>query len=509
MTSEHGVIDSEQMNITPDAGLLWRGIGGHFNNYMQIICEFIDNSVANLEDGNFPINMIHIVVKEEENHIFTSIEDTGTGIPREELERCITIGETPTGNNLRNEHGFGLKHALAATNPDNDSWGIFTKCTSDTEAGHYRRVLAPYVYEISQQTVDSRLTPWPGEENYANFSGTLVQFTSSIEMWNTVSSRPTRFSTLVDRLIERIGYIYSTIITENRAQIRISSTPIRGDILSHVPIPAISPYWVESYTPEPDSITVDLGAGDIELEYHFGKIREVQNHNECYRTNVQQQGAEIRLNGRLIAEKLFKEIWNKEPNPAYNHFRAIIDIKCEERGRVPPTLTHKDGFKQTPRYSALIQKILEIHPNPPSEYTPQTATENNLRDRVMDLKRSHMHGNPTIEREVNVFRSLDADVKADMYIRTDDEQVIVYECKKDQTRVLDLYQLVMYWDGCVYDGIQPTEAILLASRHNEAVQSVTDFLNEMVDNNDQHYNIRLRTWNDEGVNYPENPREAD
>ena len=120
-----------------------------------------------------------------------------------------------------------------------------------------------------------------------------------------------------------------------------------------------------------------------------------------------------------------------------------------------------------------------------------------------------MHGNPTIETEVNVFRALDADVRADMYIRTDNEQVIVYECKKDSTRVLDLYQLVMYWDGCVFDGIQPTEAVLLASNHTNAVRAVLEFLNGMRDNNDRNYNFSLKTWNDEGINYPENPRAAD
>ena len=140
----------------------------------------------------------------------------------------------------------------------------------------------------------------------SRFSGTLVRFTSSIEMWNTVSSRPTRFNTLVERLIERIGYIYSTIINDNRATIRISSFPLSGDGMSHNPIPAVMPFWVESYSPEPGSVDADLGNGTIQLEYHFGKIRQSETHNECYRANVQQQGAEIRLNGRLIADKLFK-----------------------------------------------------------------------------------------------------------------------------------------------------------------------------------------------------------
>ena len=64
----------------------------------------------------------------------------------------------------------------------------------------------------------------------------------------------------------------------------------------------------------------------------------------------------------------------------------------------------------------------EIFPDPPSEYTPATATENNLRDRVMELKAAHLQGNPTIEKgKPECISWFGVDVKADMYIRTQDE----------------------------------------------------------------------------------------
>ena len=97
------------------------------------------------------------------------------------------------------------------------------------------------------KTIDSESVEWPGE--VCGFAGTLVSFSSSTEMWNTVSSRPTRFSTLVERLIERIGYIYSTIISDGRDNIRISSKPRIGEGVEHEPISAITPYWV-TYSPD-------------------------------------------------------------------------------------------------------------------------------------------------------------------------------------------------------------------------------------------------------------------
>jgi len=269
-------------------------------------------------------------------------------------------------------------------------------------------------------------------------------------------------------------------------------------------IPAIKPYWIESYNPDPASVTKDLGAGELEISYHFGRIQERQNQKECYRANMRQQGAEIRLNGRLIVDSLFSEIWNKEPNNQYNYFRAVIDLKCNQRGVAPQTRTHKDGFRETEIYANLLRFIKQKHPTPVSEYNPSTQDENSLRDLVFEAKKVHLQGSPTIDKELSVFTSLDVDVKADLYI-DDGTDVTVYECKKDSTRVLDLYQLLMYWDGCVYDNIQPTKGILLASNHSPSVEQVIIYLNELKDNNGVNYNFETRTWNDENILYPDNP----
>jgi len=506
MPDEEGVVGTVSMDITPGANLLWKGVGGHFDNYIQIICEFIDNSISNLEESNSAFPMIHISVTENESHVMTTVEDTGSGITKDDLERCLTLGETPTGESLRNEHGFGLKHALAATNPDNDRWGIYTKCDTDISASQYRRYTAPYIFDASQEIIDANVIEWPGHPSYSNQSGTLVKFPCTPEIWQTISSRPTAFNTLVERLSERLGYIYSTIIASSRVYMKISSFPKRGNPVEMKSITAIVPTWLETYEPGEGRITVDIGGGDIDLKYHFGRIQQTENHSECYRTVQGQSGVEIRLNGRLIVDNLFKEIWNKEPNPQYNHLRIIIDILSNDRDRVPPTLTHKDGFKKTKKYSDLKKTIAGLHPEPVGTWQPSVQTENSLRDRVLENKRRQLEEYiANITSELRVFNGLDADVKLDMYIAKNDGDVEIYECKKDATKLLDLYQLRMYWDGCVYDGIKPTLGILLASRHTSAVIDGIEYLNSMKDANGENYKFKLRTWNDEGISYPQNP----
>ena len=60
----------------------------------------------------------------------------------------------------------------------------------------------------------------------------------------------------------------------------------------------------------------------------------------------------------------------------------------------------------------------------------------------------------------------------------------------------------MYWDGCVIDQIIPTQGILIAAEHSEAVREMLEIVNEFKDQNGNNYNFVLRTWQEEGVNYP-------
>ena len=151
-------------------------------------------------------------------------------------------------------------------------------------------------------------------------------------------------------------------------------------------------------------------------------------------------------------------------------------------------------------------QIAALHPEPVGTWQPSVQTENSLRDRVLENKSRQLEEYiANITSELRVFDGLDADVKVDMYIAKNDGDVEIYECKKDATKLLDLYQLRMYWDGCVYDNIQPTLGILLASRHTSAVEDGIEYLNSMKDANGKNYKFKLRTWNDEGIPYPQNP----
>jgi hypothetical protein len=60
----------------------------------------------------------------------------------------------------------------------------------------------------------------------------------------------------------------------------------------------------------------------------------------------------------------------------------------------------------------------------------------------------------------------------------------------------------MYWDGLTLDGIQPSKGILIASSHPNSVVELTQIINQKTDFNGKKYNFELKTWKDEGIEYP-------
>jgi hypothetical protein len=89
-------------------------------------------------------------------------------------------------------------------------------------------------------------------------------------------------------------------------------------------------------------------------------------------------------------------------------------------------------------------------------------------------------------------------VRVDLYEKSMG-QVIVYEGKKEITTSKDVYQLRMYWDGLVYDGVKPNIGILVATNHPDSVKSLIAIVNTMKDTNENNYNLELKTWDELGL----------
>lgn len=149
------------MKLIPDENELWIGIGGTFDAFNQVAFEFIDNSIGNLTTNKGINNNIIITINEMGlGHLSYKQEDAGTGIKN--IEKSLTIGNKDNRESVFNEHGFGMKHALASANPENNKWIIYSRDKDDLSKGMYKKVTAPYSYNMECNYISVNDEPWPG-----------------------------------------------------------------------------------------------------------------------------------------------------------------------------------------------------------------------------------------------------------------------------------------------------------------------------------------------------------
>lgn len=481
----------------PDSNEIWKGIGGHFDSLGQIIAEFIDNSLANIISTTPTNRNITIHFEDQGTKVKVSIEDTGSGISN--LAEAFRLGGRAIKQGPMNEHGFGMKHALASANPDNNDWIVCTRTKDNFDSGFYSKITAPYlIHHLPADKISCEYEPWPGQ---FNGTGTYVSFACSRELFNTIRlgipGQPS-FQTIISYLIEDLGFWYSGLIQRNASAFTVSWKTNGATGSSQVV--AIKPSWQQFYTPGEGREEFDLGNGRVELFFAFGAMND-SGYRKYYKRNMSTSGLEIRLNGRVLAYNLFKEVWNKEKHNMYNHLLVTVDIVSDKPDRLPPTRTSKNGFRQgDPRLEALYDWVRRHMPNPPKEIA-DVNDERDLFDELQNQKNYHVPDPKTVLTEQFVFTAIGERIRVDLYLAYSDK-VIIYEGKKDDTTVKDIYQLKMYWDGAIIDGLNPTNGILIASRHPNSVKTMVEHLNRMSDVNGNKYKFLLKTWHEEGIQYP-------
>ena len=487
----------------PSSDELWSGIGGHFDSLGQIINEFIDNSISNFEGNNCIHRQILLHIKEESEggDVTITIEDSGTGIKN--LDKAFTLGSRDAAESPLNEHGFGLKHALASANPDNNSWCISTKTQSDLESQVFKQIKAPYkIKDFTYEICSGEL--WPG----TFMTGTVIVFTCSRSMYATIArgiqGGMRNLIPIANVLHEEIGFTYSGLIKENKVSITMIITDAH-DNTQNYQVGAVEPSYNDWYEPGEGQETVDLGGGQVLVQFQFGKINDKNARRDFdntttrkyYRQNMSSSGVEIRINGRCICSNLFKEIWGVEKHNSYNSLLVRINIKSQNRDALPKTRTSKNGLREgDPRLESLFEWIRGYMSKPIKDMS-QVTHEIDLFEQLRDTKLAFLPDPKVVETEKTVFNTGNpADkVRIDLYEKFNNV-VTIYEGKIDSTTSKDVYQLRMYWDGLLYDGIKPHKGILIAKEHPESVKNLITLVNSMLDASGQYYCLEMKKWSD-------------
>lgn len=491
------------------ADSFWAGLGKNFDNYRQVLCEFIDNSISNIKGNTAQLKQRQInitLIEQEDGSVETSVEDTGTGIKHP--DHAFSIGDCEAPDSTLNEHGFGFKHALAKADPNNCNWLIATK-SNDIETGNFLLIKAPFKLENQPATL-CPITSWPG--NLPSPTGTLFRFTCTEHLFDTIERGHLGFDRRVEKLIELLGFTYSGIIIEGGLNITVFSTNRSGSS-NQYSVGAVLPDWDDvSYDEQNNKLKgeeeFDLGGGTVSIRYHFGQITKSENNSYFYLCNQRTSGVEIRINGRILQNNLLTQVWpTTEQHNRFNHFLVVIDVHSDNPDALPATVTTKsnlssDDEKLVNLYAWIRRKMREPEADGSDRYSrTERETFEKLKENIMRYRLD-----ADAKTEVATYQSLGVSGEPiDLYVASS-HSIEIYEGKKKTTRPLDLFQLLMYWNGCICDDPDnaPALGFLIAPEHSDAVKKITTYVNEhMKDSLGHCYKIELKTWADYNLRNPE------
>ena len=150
----------------PNGKEFFAGISGNFKNFGQTLCELIDNPISNFHAHNIR-GRIEITLMNQDTYVDVSVRDNGTGI--EDVDAALTIAAHSCAESALNEHGMGLKHALASINAGADQhWSIQTRTAEDAAHDRYQLAEGPYDIHMPVSMI-------PGSGEVAGGTGTVVR----------------------------------------------------------------------------------------------------------------------------------------------------------------------------------------------------------------------------------------------------------------------------------------------------------------------------------------------
>ena len=150
----------------PNGKEFFAGISGNFKDFGQTLCELIDNPISNFRAHGIR-GRVEIVLEEQGDYVDVSVRDNGTGI--ENMDAALTIAARSCAESTLNEHGMGLKHALASINAgENQHWSIQTRTAEDVANDRYQRAEGPYDIHMPVSMI-------PGSGEVAGGTGTVVR----------------------------------------------------------------------------------------------------------------------------------------------------------------------------------------------------------------------------------------------------------------------------------------------------------------------------------------------
>jgi hypothetical protein len=481
---------------------IFRGLAQQNILFHQCVGELIDNSIAAQKPNQkFRVDIIFIKHTNESENLDLYVLDNCKGMDLETFKKALQLGECATEEHRLNEHGFGLKNALATLSGGNGYWKIWTR------TGNSSRICSvegPFGPRMTIEDEDS----FPDEDFLTSVDiSTIIKVPVKMSLIQTVQGRgapSTDLQRLREWLIEHLGVLYRGYLEQDKNTYETTGTItlcIGNDSIRVPPVP------IPLGNKKIEYIDVELSGNIYKLEYNYGTLDVVKRDTLVrgnrakfyYQGNIPTQGIDIRLGKRVIATREFESIWKTEEGDSqlsrhnsYNDFLGELLIEDVPRGVLTTTNNKTDFNLDDPDWVKIFQKLNEIRPTKDI----REKTEKGLKTKWMRMLKA-TNPDDQISDEISVWPT---GTKIDVYRKIKDKDIIVYEIKTGTGSPIHLYQLKMYWDGLVLEGEQPKEGVLLVEDFSTNLEEMVNRMNKLPPpQGSKPYNLKLAKHADKGL----------
>jgi hypothetical protein len=487
-----------------DAEHYFQGLARQDLDFQDALGELIDNAFSArkpAEIGGLQPIMVEVTLEQtaDEGGLIVQVADHGVGMSLEDVTtRVFNPGGQGTRRGALNEHGFGLKNALALlTGGNSTNFDLYTRTADDNLAEEaFLHVTGPLSTEMTVAD-DAGRKEWAKDLHFVHeaATGTKVRAMVRWKYFRSIYKRGVPgLDFMATRLGEHLGVMHRQFIKQGNT-IKLSYRRA-GQEWTHQTVPAIDvPYEGEHKT---ISRTIKVDGTDYAFEYSRGtldysvKTPEAEEERgwpyplrSYYQGSNARCGIDIVVRDRVIKSAVFEEIWPDIGKTVdFNRFVGELRVGADFR-----TTNNKTGLDpHADNWEQLLGRLGEEGGEFRPEKTTRSESETSLREKLITVLKGTFK-----DAKVSKDRAVWAGgVAIDIFLDADTGNVRIYELKVTPGRVLDLYQLIAGWDGLIKEGISPTLGVLVCKEYSQALQDAVTAANGRCDSANNKYNIELR-----------------
>jgi len=487
----------QEVDTRPDDLGFYQGLARQKLEFHQALAELIDNSISAKPPGQ-PFT-IEIVLEKEGDKVNIIVADNCSGISLKDLkQRVLKVGSRGSNPGPMNEHGWGLKNSLCVLTGNSPEFYVITRDLEAKKKNQYYIVKGPFSNSMQVDLAKEML--WSKNLSICiSDMGTRVFAITSYHYFNSVYPASHIFTSLVPRLIEHLGVIYRGYLEDQKNSIWVRYREKKGKIGEWQEPIKVQPILIKDLLEESkrDKISIEYSGKKYTMEYEYGTLDKNLKDDASrgppfplkiyYKGNQKTQGIDIRVRGKVILPHQLEYIW-----PDLTRHNSLNTFIGELRIESPDfhTVNNKTEIDpQNPLWEALREKLDDLRPR----RSGRALTEEGKRRTIAKVLKT-VYPSSTVRENYPTWEG--AGVLIDIHLIDNTKNIMIYEVKSNKAFPLDVYQLVMYWDGKVKAGERPSYGFLIAEDAPTSVKNMIKYWNSRKDAEDKNYKLEFKKISD-------------